>query len=197
MGRVERSTSSSLVRTWTSPRGQARLCHAAPRASCPILGSTKDFVDQHQIQLQGVGDVSTVVASRLQGLDARKRWRINGGSSIVEAEDLPGPPTLGFRCWLCGSDVLHPPSLPRCCTCLSLSHDLHNPVAGRPCIIGSILAQYITDRPSRACPALNFSGCVIGKPESLNFSECVVGLHWYTGESMGIAEARLFPRAWL
>jgi hypothetical protein len=148
---VDRSKLSSLVWTWRSPRGQARVSPVAPRASYPILGSTKDFVDQRQLQLQGVGDVSTGVARRLQRLDARKSWWINRGMSIVEAEGLSWPPTLGFRGWLCGSsDVLHPHSLPRCCTCLSLSHALHNRVAVRPCIIGSILAQHITDRPSRA-----------------------------------------------
>src|SRR5712691_6535347 len=98
MSKVDCSTASSLMRTWISPRGQVRWSHAAPRASCPILWSTKDFVDQRQIQLQGVGDVSTGVASRLHRLDARKRGRINGGASIGEAEGLPGPPTLGFPC---------------------------------------------------------------------------------------------------
>jgi len=94
MSRVDRSIVSSLVWTWPSPRGQARVSHGAPRASYPILGSTKDFVDQRQLHLQGVGDVSTGVASRLQCLDARKSWWINGGMSIVEAEGLSWPPTL-------------------------------------------------------------------------------------------------------
>ncbi len=179
MSRVDRSIASRLGWPWTSPRGQARWSPAVPRASCPILGSTKDFVDQSQIQLQGVGDLSTGAASRLQRLDARKRWRINRGAPIGEAEGLPGPPALGFRGWFCGSDVLHPPSLPRCCTCLALSPDLHNPVAVRLCIIGSILAQPSTDRPSRQCPALHGSALVLGQPASLHGSECVVGCYTY------------------
>jgi hypothetical protein len=75
--------------------------------------------------------------------------------------------------------VLHPPSLPRCCTCLALSPDLHNPVAVRLCIIGSILAQPSTDRPSRQCPALHGSALVLGQPASLHGSECVVGCYTY------------------
>src|SRR5262249_45244798 len=92
------------------------------------------------------------VAGRLHRLDTRKRWQIKRGASIVAAEGLPGPPTFGFRCWLGGSDVLHPPSLPRCGTWLSRSHDLSTPSAVHPCIIGFIVAQPIRGRPSRAGP---------------------------------------------
>src|SRR5215831_7192211 len=145
---VDRCASSCFGRQWPSPRGQALGFHTAPRTSGPILRRPKDFVDQRQSKLQGIGDVLTVVASRLQRLDARKSWRINGSASIVEAQGLPWPPTLGFRGWLCESDVFHPPSLPRCCTCLSLSHDRSNPVAVHLRIIGSILAPPITGRPS-------------------------------------------------
>jgi hypothetical protein len=138
MRRVERSTSSSLGRTWPSPRGQVRMSHAAPRTSSPILRRTKNFVDQRQVKLHGVGDLPTIVAGCLHRLDACKGGRINGGAAIREAEGLPWPPTFGFRCWLCGSDVLHPHSLPRCCTCPSLSYALHTPVAVRSCLMSSL-----------------------------------------------------------
>src|SRR5262252_5230871 len=78
--------------TWPSPRGPARVAHAAPPTSGSILRCTKDFVDQRQIQLHRVGDVPTGVARRLQRLDARKGWQINGGASIGECKGLPGPP---------------------------------------------------------------------------------------------------------
>jgi hypothetical protein len=129
--------------------GQARVSHAPPRTSGPILRRTKDFVDQRQIKLHGVGDLPTIVAGRLHRLDACEGGRIDGGSAILEVEGLPRPPTLGFRCWLCGSDVLHLHSLPRCCTCLSLSYALHTPVAVRPCIMSSLVARHSTNRPSR------------------------------------------------
>jgi hypothetical protein len=135
MRRVDRSTASRLGRQWTSPRGQAPGSHTAPRTSGPILRRPKDCVDQRQIQLHGVGDLPTIVAGRLHRLDACKGGRINRGAAIREAEGLPWPPTFGFRCWLCGSDVFHPHSLPHCCTCLSLSYALHIPVAVRPCLM--------------------------------------------------------------
>src|SRR4029077_5043575 len=76
--------------------------------------STKDFVDQHQIKMQSVGDMPTVVAGRLHRLDACKGWRIHGGASIGEAAMLPWPPTLRFRCRLCvvgRSSSAPPPTL--------------------------------------------------------------------------------------
>jgi hypothetical protein len=141
---VNRSKSSNLVQEWTPPREHVWLSRVAPRTSWTIMRSTKDFVDQHQIKMQSVGDMPTVVACCLHRLDACKGWRIYRGSSIGEAELLPWTPTLRFRFRLCVYDVLHQHHLPRCCPCLSLSHDLHNTVAVCPCIMGSIVAQHST-----------------------------------------------------
>src|SRR5260370_35374425 len=91
MSRVDRSIASRLGWPWTSPQGHARWSPAVPRASCPILGSTEDFVDQHQIQLQGLGDLSNVVASLLPRLHARKRWRTNGVPPVGRSEGLAAP----------------------------------------------------------------------------------------------------------
>src|SRR6266436_8012616 len=129
---VGRTVSSSQGLACLSPRGRACVSPAASKTSCPILRDTKDFVDERQIKLHGVGDVPTGVTGRLHRLDACKGRGIHRGPAIIEPAMLPWSPALGWRCRLWGSHILHPHHLHLGCTCLSPPHDRHSTVAVCP-----------------------------------------------------------------
>ena len=89
------------------------------------MWGTKDFVDQGQCKLQGLGNMPTGVTRCLHRFDARKSLQIEGGSSIGQEECLPGPAALADACRRCQSAILHLPPLSYDCRGLARATARH------------------------------------------------------------------------